>query len=162
MQADSQGKQSGQDFDASLIDQKHFLGKDEQIAQQIADLEELEKKEGENSDEEMEGMASDDSDADEVRRVMNINYSDDDESMEEDDEEGEQEGSDVEMQEDSDDDDKAWFTMTEEANVYAQPPIAFKRLVAYFQNNPEFFKFPDLFDAAFTKDEFQEVDLYLS
>lgn len=57
------------DFDATLIDQKNFLDKEEQIAQQIQDLNDLEKKE----DEEMLGSDEEDSDAEDMKRL--IDYS---------------------------------------------------------------------------------------
>jgi hypothetical protein len=87
------------DFDPSLIDQKNFLGRDEQIAQQIADLEELDENdqvEGSGDNEEME--AAGESDEDEIKRLTNIKY-DSDEEMEE---EGEQEQSDDDDQADAD------------------------------------------------------------
>lgn len=78
------------DFDASLIQQSNFVNNEEQIAQQIQDLNELEKvaddDDSENADMEID---SQDSDADEMKRI--INY--DNQS-----EEGEEEQSDADME----------------------------------------------------------------
>ena len=51
-------KQTQADFDTELVDEKHFVGREEQLTQQIKDLEELEQE----SDEDME-VDSQDSDA---------------------------------------------------------------------------------------------------
>ena len=76
-----------EDFDATLIDQRNFMDKEAQI---IQDLNELDKEEDEDEDEQ---MPSDDSDAEDMKRI--ISY-DDDEEMEAE-ESGEQE-SDEEME----------------------------------------------------------------
>lgn len=77
-----------EDFDATLIDQRNFLDKEAQMAQQIQDLNELDQE----VDDENE-IDSKDSDAEDMKRI--IDYEDDDEEMEAE-EEGEQE-SDEEM-----------------------------------------------------------------
>ena len=43
-----------------------------------------------------------------------------------------------------------------------EPPPAVQLLVAFFRQNPDFFKLPGLFDATFERQEFEELDLLLS
>ena len=71
------------DFDPSLIQASNFTSREEQIAQQIKDLEELRQKQDEEDGDgsEDEDMVQEDSDAEEMKRL--INYDDNSEEAEE-------------------------------------------------------------------------------
>lgn len=87
-------KQEAKDFDEAAINSKNFMNQDEQIAQQIEDLNELDA-DKDAEDEEMPSVDEEDSDAEEMRRLINYEESGEnemsDDDMDEDSEEGEQE-----------------------------------------------------------------------
>ena len=68
------------------------------------------------------------------------------------------------MDSDSDDSNEAWSEMIEweidEEKV--KPPPALYIIAEFFRSNPELFKMPSLFDASFSKQEFEELDALLS